>query len=146
MWGYHRYSVLCLETSFHQSHYKSMLVLRNQNTFLLELYFCIILMLITPHTCLFSFFSSFQTHHITTTLQWDKIIMLWAKPNNLYSSYYALLECPSALIHSDVDWLCFQTRGGTTFLSDLHLKIISQNKGNGTTQYLSLSFVYHWYA
>lgn len=134
MWGYHRHNVLCLETSFHQSHYKPMLVLRTQNNFFFKLYyFYFILKLITPHKCLLSFFSSFQTHHVTSTLQWDKIIMLLPKPNNLYVSYYAPLECPSALIHSDVDWLCFQTRCCTTFLSDLHLKIILHNKGNGTT-------------
>ncbi len=102
----------------------------------LELYFYIILTLITPHKCLLSFFSSFQTHYITNTLQWDKII-IWPKPDNSYASYYALLEQPSALIHSDVLWLCFQTRGCTTFLSDLHLEIISRNKGN-RTQCLSL--------
>lgn len=101
--------------------------------FFLSYYFYIILKLITPHKCLLSFFSSFQTHHVTSTLQWDKIIMLLPKPNNLYASYYELLECPSALIHSDVDWLCFQTRCCTTFLSGLHLKIILHNKGNGTT-------------
>ncbi len=48
----------------------------------LELYFYIILMLITPQKCLLSFFSSFQTHYMTNTLQWDKIMLWWPKPDN----------------------------------------------------------------
>ncbi len=138
MWGYHRHNVL---RSFHQSHYKPMLVLRTQTTFsgIVFLYY---LMLITPHKCLLSFFSSFQTHYMTNTLQWDKIMLWWPKPDNSYASYYALLEQPSALLHLDVRWVCFQTRGCTTFILELGLEIIWRNKGN-RTQCLSLWNVYH---
>ncbi len=39
-----------------------------------------------PTQCLLLFFFFFQNHYMTNTLQWDKIMLWWPKPDNSYAS------------------------------------------------------------